>query len=392
MNSYEQLLNQIDAFIRKYYKNLIIKGLLLALIFFLGSLLLVSFLEFIGRFNSSVRIFLLFSFIIVNLFIFYTFLFIPFLKLFSFGRRITHQQAAVIIGQFFPEISDRLLNTIQLNESLQLNQGNFELVQASIQQRSASISSIPFITGIDFRKNKKYVYYLLPIFIVFLLVLLFYPSVITQGSHRVVHYNREFVEEAPFDFVLKKFNSEVVEGEDVAIDLKTVGSLVPSKVYVVSSMGKFLMHKDSKLSSSYFFPSVSHSFSFHFEASGFLSKEYRVHVVPKSILGQLNATLVYPSYLDKKSQLIQNVGDIEVPEGTRITWSAKTKNTSLVDFVFNSKKTSFTDSSFTGAYRCSTESFIHYKYTASYLLKSLGKGCPISPPSQQCCHMSDLTG
>lgn len=346
MNSYEQLLNQIDAFIRKYYKNLIIKGLLLALIFFLGSLLLVSLLEFIGRFNSSVRVFLLISFILVNLSIFYTFLFIPILKLFSFGRRITHKQAAVIIGQFFPEISDRLLNTIQLNDALHLNQGNYELVQASIQQRSASIATIPFLSGIDFRKNKKYFYYFLPVFIVFLLVFLFYPSVITQGSHRVVHYNREFVEEAPFDFVLKKFNSDVVEGENVELNVQTIGSFVPSKVYIIGSSGKFLMHKDSKVSNSYVFPSISHSFSFRFEANGFLSKEYRVNVVPKSILGQLNAVLHFPSYLQKKNQFVQNAGDLEIPEGTKITWGVKTKNTSIVDFFFNAKKTSFVDSSF----------------------------------------------
>ena len=30
MNTYERLLNQIDAFIRKYYKNQLLKGVILA--------------------------------------------------------------------------------------------------------------------------------------------------------------------------------------------------------------------------------------------------------------------------------------------------------------------------------------------------------------------------
>jgi len=57
MSSFDQLLNQIDAFIRKYYKNELLKGLILVIGVFLLSFLAVVSLEYFGRFNSIIRAF-----------------------------------------------------------------------------------------------------------------------------------------------------------------------------------------------------------------------------------------------------------------------------------------------------------------------------------------------
>ena len=118
MGSFDQLLEQIDAFIRKYYKNQIVKGLLLFLGIFLASFLLTTTLEYFGRFGSLTRGFLFFTFIGLNLLVLGRYICFPILKLYSFGKRINRYQAADIIGAFFPSISDRLKNTLQLNDDL----------------------------------------------------------------------------------------------------------------------------------------------------------------------------------------------------------------------------------------------------------------------------------
>ena len=66
-NSFENLLNQIDAFIRKYYKNELIKGSLFFGIILLFSFLLTTSIEFVGRFGSFTRGILLLSFITLNI-------------------------------------------------------------------------------------------------------------------------------------------------------------------------------------------------------------------------------------------------------------------------------------------------------------------------------------
>jgi len=114
-NSYGTLLSQIDAFIRKYYKNELIKGSLLFGIILLFSFLLTTSIEFVGRFGSITRGILLASFILLNVIVLLKYFFIPLARIYSFGRKINHFQAAEIIGKFFPEISDRLKNTLQLN-------------------------------------------------------------------------------------------------------------------------------------------------------------------------------------------------------------------------------------------------------------------------------------
>jgi len=346
MNSYELLLNQIDAFIRKFYKNQLLKGLFLTFLVLLVSFLIVTLLEYFGRFNSIVRAILFFAFICVNSFITYTYLLIPLFKLFSFGKRISHSQAALIIGEFFPQIADRLLNTIQLHDSLSMQGGNYELIKASIHQRSQTISAIPFVNGIDLKKNLVYFKYLGPVFAIFIAIAVFSPGIITQGSKRVVYYSKEFKMEAPFDFIPIELPSNVTEGEDIHIEVKTIGDILPEKVYLVSSNGKYLMHKTSRVLNTYTLPRISKDLSFHFEANGFTSREYHVGMLPKSAVGTFDAFLHYPVYIGKKDILVQNAGDLEVPEGTSITWKIKSKNTALITLDWQGDRDYFKETDF----------------------------------------------
>lgn len=332
MEPFEQLLNQIDAFIRKFYKNQMMKGGILFVGFLLLSFLVVSTLEYFGRFSSGIRAFLFFTFIITNLYLFIRYFLIPTSKLFSFGKRINRYQAAQIIGNFFPDISDRLLNTLQLNDDLANQYGNIELIRASVSQRASTLSAFPFMNGINLRKNLVYVKYVFPVFLIFALILLFYPRLITQGSERVVYYNQEFKEEAPFKFELISSTSGIEEGEDAPVELRVTGTQLPEKVYLVSSQGKFMMHKISKVRSFFVLKKLKESTSFYFEANGFRSDTYQIEVVPKAAIGRFQATLNYPDYLGKKDEVVSNAGDLEIPEGTQVEWSVLTKNASIVAF------------------------------------------------------------
>ena len=113
-------------------------------------------------------------------------------KLFSLGQKINHLQAAEIIGQFFPEVADKLKNTLQLHKSLSSRDGNIELLQASIIQRSEQLSVIPFQSALRYQDHRKYLKYLLPLLVLFVSVGLFLPQLILQGSQRVVLYNQVF--------------------------------------------------------------------------------------------------------------------------------------------------------------------------------------------------------
>ena len=346
MSAFDRLLSQIDAFIRKYYKNEMIKGLFLFVGIFLFSFLFTTILEFFGRFNSIVRGILFFGFIFTNIYVLIRYILIPVSKLFSFGKQINRYQASQIIGNFFPSISDRLLNTLQLNDNLEQNEGNFELIRASVSQRSASLTVVPFTTAIDIKENRKYLKYIIPLFLVFLSIAVFVPHLFQQSTERVVNYSKEFKPVSPFQFNLLNKNLQIEEGDDLEVNLSLSGSQFPDKIYIVSTQGKFLMEKTSKIDAKAVLKKIKSNDQFYFEANSFQSEVFAVNVIKKSTIGKLEARLIYPSYLGKQPETISNSGDLSIPEGTMIEWNVITKNTNNVKFSINNLEKNFNSESF----------------------------------------------
>ena len=335
MNAFQILVTQIDSFIRKFYKNQILKGILLFLAFFLFSFLVTAVSEYFGHFSPKIRAFFFFSFIFINSLILVNYLVIPLFKLISFGKRIDRYQAAEIIGSFFPEISDRLKNTLQLQDALDANDGNIELLRASVAQRSDSMNVISFTQAVDFRENKKYLKYLVPVFLLFMGVYLFAPSWVLVGSERVLNYTSEYKQQAPFSFHLRSANIPIEEGQDYKVVIELKGSEFPEQVYLINENGKFLLEKSAKNQFVGWMRKVKNTTNFYVQGNEYSSPKYTLKVIGKAVIGKLEARLVYPKYLGKTNEIVKNAGDLTVPEGTTIEWLIETKNTKHVDFIFN---------------------------------------------------------
>lgn len=330
MTSFNRLLEQIDNFIRKFYKNQLIKGLILFFGVALVTFLIVVTLEFFGRFNSVVRGVLFFSFLLTNAFVIGKYIILPSLKLKSFGRRINRMQAASIIGSFFPGVSDRLLNTLQLRQQMDENSADFELLNASISQRSNTMSTIPFADAIDLNTNRKYVVWVAPFLFVLMGVGIFSPGILTQGTNRVVNFTQDYPLEAPFEFSLLTKDLEFQEGEDVELQMELVGEDLPEKAFIVSSQGKLLMKRITKNRFVGVLKQVQSdekvSFVAPFKDVDYQSKQYAIDIISKTAIGKLQATLTFPKYLGRETEVVENASDLTVPEGTVISWSVLTKN------------------------------------------------------------------
>lgn len=350
MNAFERVIGQIDGFIRKFYKNKLIKGLLLFVGIFLLTFLLVVSLEYLGRFNSLVRTILFFAFVLLNAYVFFNYILNPTLKLKSFGKRISHLQAAQIIGSFFPEVSDRLVNTLQLNERMDPNSADFELIQASVQQRSQSLVSIPFSDAINIQENRKYVLWIGPVLLIMMGIAIIRPELLTQGTERMVKFTAEFPVPPPFEFELLPLVDQLEEGDDVLVKVKVKGSELPEKIYLKSELGSFVMQRSSKSEHSYTIPQISGDLLVYFEAEHgkdlVRSRKFTIAVNKRTTIGKLQATLFYPEYLDRSPEKIENAGDLVIPEGTRVRWNILTKNSRKHEFLINSNRFSFTTESF----------------------------------------------
>ena len=321
---YHQLLQKLDVFIRKYYKNLMIRGALycLAIIFF--TYLLVTLAEYFGRFSIAMRTFLFWSFVGSVLFVLAKFFLLPLSKLFRLGKIISHEQAAQIIGQHFPHVQDKLLNTLQLKSMA--GSGDNSLLEASIAQKISELRPVPFSNAVDFRENRKYLKWVLPPVSIVIILLFAAPSILTKPTERLIKHGQIVAEEAPFTIRVTNENLTTPENKDYTVAIELSGKEIPEKVYVLIGSQQFLLEKQSPVAFTHTFKNVQEDLSFAFSANGFFSDQYELRVIPSPRLMDFDITLDFPPYLKRLQENIQNTGDLVVPEGTKLNWNFNTQN------------------------------------------------------------------
>lgn len=333
-DNYHILIDKLDAFIRKYYTNQLIKGGLYS-IALLGSFFLIfTFLESLAWFPPLVRSILFFSYIAGALFIITWFVIIPILKLYKAGPRISHAMAAQIIGKHFSEVKDTLLNTLQLNSLIDSDEKNKELIIASINQKAESLKPIPFVSAIDLKKNSKYLYFAAPPLFILIAFLFIAPTKITEPSTRLLHYSTPFEKPLPFSINITNKNLQAVQQEDFTINITLSGEELPNQVSILLDGIEYRMEASDKLNYSYTFRKLQTTQHFSFIAAGFQTNDYELKVLPRPIILNFDLELIYPPYTGKKSELLTNTGDVIIPQGTSILWKYYTRDTRSLDFRF----------------------------------------------------------
>ncbi|MDP1746106.1 MAG: DUF4175 domain-containing protein [Bacteroidota bacterium] len=337
-NDYQSLIEKLDGFIRKYYKNQLLRGLIystgLVLLFFIS----LSVLEYYAHFNTAIRTVLFYSFIVASGFISVKYIVIPLSKLYKLGQLISYEEAANIIGKHFTNVQDKLLNTLQLQQetsNISNPISNISLLEASINQKIKELKPIEFTSAIDLSENKKYLKYALIPVLLIAVILFSAPSIITDGTKRLVKHADFFEKESPFQFVITNSDLTTVTQQDFELKVNLTGDEVPDNVYVEINGNEYKLEKENIVNFNYLFKNVQKNTSFHLSADGFKSKEYELVALPNPVLLNFDIALAYPKYLNKKDEIVKNTGDLVVPSGTKVSWSFSTKNTDQLRINFN---------------------------------------------------------
>jgi len=330
---FDIIIDKLDRFIRRYYINRLIKGALFFVGIAIAFILLIDITEYVFRFGtigrkiiffgSAISLFAVFVFYVVN----------PILKYFKLGKRINYNMASEIIGKHFPNVQDKLLNTLQLHE-MALSQKDSELLLASIDQKSNELKPVPFQVAIDFKVNKKYLKYVLTPVLIALVILFVAPAIITDSSSRIVQYAEEFIPPAPFDFIVENSSLDVPENQDLGLIVTVSGETVPAIVYIVQNNQKLSMVRKGPREFSYRFKNLKQSFDFKLQGDQFYSLTHHVSVVPNPTITKFTINLDFPGYLGLKNQVLENQGELNLPEGTKITWKINTHSAEEVKMKF----------------------------------------------------------
>ena len=329
MENFRLVREKLEAFIRKYYFNLILKGALLFLATGLLYFLLTVSLEYFLWLGVTGRTILFWSFIAVQVILLIVFVGLPLFKLLKLSEGINQFQASQIIGKHFPEVNDKLTNLLQLEKDSRKS----DLLFASIEQRSKQLYPIPFLNAIDLKKNRYYLRYVLfPVLIIAGLIVAGKAELITGSFHRIADYNTAYEKPAPFSFIVQNNELKVREDESFLLQVKIVGDYFPENVQIETEGNTGFMKQNSPGVFEYKFDNLKEDTEFHLNSNNIRSQTYNIAIVKVPRLLELQISLDYPSYTGVSDETISGTGNLTVPEGTRVKWNFSTRNTSEVWF------------------------------------------------------------
>lgn len=327
----QSVLHNLRLYKRKYYQNLLLRGLLWSLSVLLVIFLLFAFAEYVGRFSTSVRSLFFFSFLIAAGAVLFFWILRPLAHILRLAPPFSDEKAARQLGERFPNVRDKLLNLLQLQE-LQPNPNS--LAWAGLEQKAGQLQHIPFNSAIRYKTNLPYLKIFLGILLFILLVGLLMPGLLSEAPERLVKYRQEFIPPAPFSFVLKNDKLQAFKNEDYTLQLSLEGEVQPSEAFLIVNDRKIRLAKNKAGVYAYTFNRLQNSLPFRFEAAGFQSQPYRLEVLSRPVLRQLQVQLQYPEYLKRKNETLLNSGNLQVPEGTQAQWLLQTQATDSVKWAF----------------------------------------------------------
>ena len=355
MSAPNKLIEKIEGFTRKYYLNRLIQGVLVGAVLWIVFYLLINGLEYFSWFPPKGR-FVLFLFLLAGsgFVLVYHFL-IPLVNLIRFRKKMSVEQASVLIGRFFPEIKDKLLNTIQLSNQMEASKvgpstgsGTSDstglgtdnaLLAATIEQRSARLSPIHFSDAVDLRGNLKYLGIFFGLLLLLIALMVFLPSFAVQPTQRIVNYEQHFEKPLPYQVEIEQDNIETTQGLEVKFNIHVTGDRIPDAFYVKSELGQQLMTKSSANDFSYTFKNLFNDLTFNITGGDYTSRPLHITVHPNPTLLSYRCELRYPTYIHRTNETLDAKTRLIVPQGTNLTFSFTTRDTEQMTVIRDSLTT-----------------------------------------------------
>ena len=319
------LITKIERFIRKFYLNRLIQGVLMGTILMIVLFLIINGIEYFSWLPQKGRLLLLLLFVFGTIFVFIFYFALPIINLIRFRKKMSDEKAAVIIGRFFPEISDKLLNTLQLSNELSQDIDN-QLLIATIEQRTEHLKPINFSDAVNLKENYKYLRYFGIAFVVLSVALIFIPDFSKKPAQRIINYSQDFSKPLPFEVQLSDTEIEVSQGNDAEFSIHVTGEKIPDAFYIRSNTGVRMMNRLNTNDYRFVFKNVNQNETFFVEGGDYKSPTITLTVRPNPTMLYYEAQLTFPRYINRKSETLSGKTRIIVPQGTEVEFTFHTRD------------------------------------------------------------------
>ena len=85
----------------------------------------------------------------------------------------------------------------------------------------------------------------------------------------------------------------------------------------------------------YTFPALKEEVDFSLISNDISSKEYKLRILKTPKLEGFEMTLDYPAYTGMQDETLASTGNATIPEGTKVTWQFNSRDTEVINYIFN---------------------------------------------------------
>ena len=324
--SFLHLQNNIVQFRKRLFLERLLRG---TLKFGIVLVILFTVYSLIGyRLDSPVwRLTLLISNLSITLLGFFYWMGMPLIAYLLKSRQMSIEKTSQIIGNHIEGISDRLLNTLQLEQMLFMQPNNV-LVSQGLEQRLQSFEGYDFSKAIEFKKIGYFLKISLLLYTLFLISFLLWPDVYVLGTKKIVFYNREFPKPLPFGIQILSNPLECQNNTNFLLQIKTQGAVMPSDL-TIDVDGVF--HRMQRLNSDTFqfiFSDVQQNKMFRFRYADRSSESFELRVLPRPQFKTINIRISPPRYTHLPQYDMEYSNSVVVPQGSQMEWFINIENTS----------------------------------------------------------------
>jgi hypothetical protein len=237
------------------------------------------------------------------------------------------EQIARTIGAAYPEVSDRLLNLLQLAEG-QSSHAPAPLVDQAVQRLAEDIQSVPFEEIEDFTRARKAVRLATLPVVGVLAFLLVAPSTFLGASERLLAPQTHFQRPAPFQLTVQPGNVRLVKGDSLQVTVHATGERPDQVVLATQARGEqrvetVAVAADSAGVYRHTVAGLREAMQYRVQADPVQTAWYDVEVMARPLVRTLQVKATPPSYTGLPTRTLDpNVGNVTGLPGTRVSVEA----------------------------------------------------------------------
>ncbi|MEJ5304880.1 MAG: DUF4175 family protein [Ignavibacteria bacterium] len=324
----QNFFKRLDNIARQLTFINLLEGFIKALLIFTFVFFVFSLLEFLFSFDKPIRFLIFISILLTLSALIFFFLIYPLIKFKRASKEKIYLSIGKLIGEYFKEIKDKLVNVLQL--IFNINKDNYyskELTFAAIEQNLNYFENFKLEEIIRKENLNKYLKIFVFTFAAFIIFGFAFPD-LPFASYRIINFNKDFVKPPDFYIVIEPGNAKITKGDNYFCRIKTIGKEIDKLDLFYSFEGmeifeRISLEADSSGEFKYKFVSPPRTFRIYAQARNVKSSLYTIEVVNYPIIKELQIKVIPPAYTKIPIQLLEDDGNINTIKGSTVEFVIK---------------------------------------------------------------------